>query len=420
MSEKNKLTIIIVTYNSDAIINNCLTNISLEKNEVFVIDNNSSDKTLEIVANNFPAVKIIKNSKNIGFGRANNIGLLQITNDFALILNVDAQITEEDIEKTIEIMSKNPDIAIAGGVVHNCVIDENKKIISSYPCQKNLEQLKEEKPQELYFNKFVTMELFHIGFLSVRLLDLLDILIVSFLLYKAYQLLKGGTAINIFIGIVSMYMLWFLFVKIFEMQLLGAILGQFMSVGVLALIIVFQQEVRRFLVILGSSSFTGKDSFTRKILPWNWKEEQITTADLIPVIKACESMSNSKTGAILVLSRTTDLKFFENSGDAMDADLSKRLLESIFFKNSPLHDGAVIIRNNKIKAARCVLPVTDNNDLPAHLGMRHRAALGITEQSDAISIIVSEETGNISVAKNGVLENNLSIHDLELYLQREY
>jgi uncharacterized protein (TIGR00159 family) len=264
------------------------------------------------------------------------------------------------------------------------------------------------------------MELFHIGFLSVRLLDLLDLLIVSFLLYKAYQLLKGGTAINIFIGIVSMYMLWFLFVKIFEMQLLGAILGQFMSVGVLALIIVFQQEVRRFLVLLGSSSFTGKDSFTRKLLPWNWKEEQEITADLIPVIKACESMSNSKTGAIIVLSRTTDLKFFENSGDAMDADLSKRLLESIFFKNSPLHDGAVIIRNNKIKAARCILPVTDNNDLPAHLGMRHRAALGITEQSDGISIIVSEETGNISVAKNGILENNLSIQELELYLQREY
>jgi len=204
------------------------------------------------------------------------------------------------------------------------------------------------------------------------------------------------------------------------MQLLGALLGQFMSVGVLALIIVFQQEVRRFLVLLGSSSFTGKDSFTRKLLPWNWKEEQVITADLIPVIKACESMSNSKTGAIIVLSRTTDLKFFENSGDAMDADLSKRLLESIFFKNSPLHDGAVIIRNNKIKAARCILPVTDNNDLPAHLGMRHRAALGITEQSDGISIIVSEETGNISVAKNGILENNLSIQELELFLQREY
>ena len=131
-------------------------------------------------------------------------------------------------------------------------------------------------------------------------------------------------------------------------------------------------------------------------------------------------MSNTKTGALIVLSRTTDLKFFENSGDAMDADVSKRLLESIFFKNSPLHDGAVIIRNNKIKAARCVLPVTDNNELPAHLGMRHRAALGITEQSDAISIIVSEETGAISVAKNGVLENNLTFQELENYLQIEY
>ena len=264
------------------------------------------------------------------------------------------------------------------------------------------------------------MELFHFGFLSIRLLDLLDILIVGFLLFKIYQLLKGGAAMSIFIGIIAIYLLWWLFVKILDMQLLGALLGQFMSVGVLALIIVFQQEVRRFLVLLGSSSFTGKDSFTRKLLPWNWKEEQVITADLIPVIKACESMSNSKTGAIIVLSRTTDLKFFENSGDAMDADLSKRLLESIFFKNSPLHDGAVIIRNNKIKAARCILPVTDNNDLPAHLGMRHRAALGITEQSDGISIIVSEETGNISVAKNGILENNLSIQELELFLQREY
>ena len=156
MLEKNKLTIVIVTYNSDAIINNCLTSISLEKNEVFVVDNNSSDKTLESVANNFPTVKIIKNTKNIGFGRANNIALLQTTNDFALILNVDAQITEEDIEKTIEIMSKNPDIAIAGGIVHNCVIDENNKIISSHPCQKNLEQLKKEKAQDIYFNKFVT------------------------------------------------------------------------------------------------------------------------------------------------------------------------------------------------------------------------------------------------------------------------
>ena len=155
LSEKSNLTIIIVTYNSEALINNCLANISLEKNEVFIVDNNSSDKTLEIIANNFPAVKIIKNNNNLGFGRANNIALAQTKNDFALILNVDAQITKEDIEKTLEIMAKNPDIAIAGGVVHNCVV-ENNKIISFHPCPKNLEQLKKEQPQEIYFNKFVT------------------------------------------------------------------------------------------------------------------------------------------------------------------------------------------------------------------------------------------------------------------------
>ena len=155
LTKNYNLTIIIVTYNSEAIIYNCLSNILLEKKEIFVVDNNSSDKTLEIIANNFPAVKIIKNNNNLGFGRANNIALAQTKNDFALILNVDAQITKEDIEKTIAIMSQNPDIALAGGVVHNCVV-ENNKIISSYPCPKNLEQLKNEKPQEIYFNKFVT------------------------------------------------------------------------------------------------------------------------------------------------------------------------------------------------------------------------------------------------------------------------
>lgn len=263
------------------------------------------------------------------------------------------------------------------------------------------------------------MELFHVGFISVRLLDIIDILIVAFLLYKIYQLLKGGTAMNIFIGIVSMYVLWFLFVKILDMQLLGAILGQFMSVGVLALIIVFQQEVRRFLLVLGSNSFAGKDSFTRKLLPWNWNSAPATAPNIIPIVKACAGMAKTKTGAIIVLARTSDLKFFQDTGDLMDADVSKRLLESIFFKNSPLHDGAVIIENNKIKAARCVLPVTENTDLPAQYGMRHRAALGITEQSDAISIIVSEETGLISVAIEGSIHANLSPEELERLLEKE-
>jgi len=263
------------------------------------------------------------------------------------------------------------------------------------------------------------MELFHIGFLSIRLLDILDIIIVAFLLLKVYQLLKGGTAMNIFIGIVAIYLLWWLFVKILDMQLLGALLGQFMSVGVLALIIVFQQEVRRFLLLVGSNSFTGKDSFTRKLLPWNWQVQRTAPPTLAPIIKACSGMSKNKVGAIIVLARTTDLQFYESTGDKLDADVSKRLLESIFFKNSPLHDGAVIIEDNKIKAARCVLPVTENTDLPAHYGMRHRAALGITEQSDAISIIVSEETGTISLAIDGKIQSSLSPEELEKILLNE-
>jgi len=264
------------------------------------------------------------------------------------------------------------------------------------------------------------MELFHIGFLSVRLLDILDILIVAFLLYKMYQLLKGGAAMNIFTGIIAVYVLWWLFVKILDMQLLGAILGQFMSVGVLALIIVFQQEVRRFLLLIGTNSFTGKDSFTRRLMKWNWQTTKSVPVNLAPLIKACQSMAKTKTGAIIVLARKSDLEFYESTGDIMEAEVSKRLLESIFFKNSPLHDGAVIIEDNKIKAARCILPVTENTDLPAHYGMRHRAALGITEQTDAISIIVSEETGTISMAIDGQISYNISPEELERQLAEAF
>ena len=263
------------------------------------------------------------------------------------------------------------------------------------------------------------MELFHFGFLSIRFLDILDILIVAFLLYKIYELLKGTSAMNVFIGIVAIYILWWLFVKVFDMQLLGAILGQVMSVGVLALIIVFQQEVRRFLILLGSNSLIGKNVFPKKIFSWTSSGENSSSLNIAPVVKACSTMAKTKTGALIVLARTTDMKFYEATGDLMDADVSKRLLESIFFKNSPMHDGAVIIENNKIKAARCVLPVTENTDLPAHYGMRHRAALGITEQSDAIAIIVSEETGHISMAEDGKIYNNLIPDELERMLHQK-
>ena len=263
------------------------------------------------------------------------------------------------------------------------------------------------------------MEIFHLGFLSVRLLDIIDILLVAFLLYKLYELLKGGVAMNIFIGLVSIYLLWWLCVQVLEMQLLGALLGQFIGVGVIALIIVFQQEVRRFLILLGTNSFLAKNNFARNLFKWNFQFQKPASTNIAPIVKACSNMAKNKTGAIIVISRNTDLKFYASTGDIMDAEVSKRLIESIFFKNSPMHDGAIIISNNKIKAARCVLPVTENSELPAHYGMRHRAALGITEQSDAIAIIVSEETGAISLAKDGELKPNLSPEELEKILSRE-
>lgn len=263
------------------------------------------------------------------------------------------------------------------------------------------------------------MELFHIGFISVRLLDVLDVLIVAFLLYKLYQLLKGGVAMNIFIGILIIYFLWWLFVKVLDMQLLGAILGQFIGVGVIAMVVLFQQEIRRFLIFLGTNSILSKNSFTKQILPWNWKLQAAEPININPVIKACVSMSKTKTGAIIVIARKTDLALFEGTGDLMEADVSKRLLESIFFKNSPLHDGAVIINNNKIKAARCVLPVTERLDIPAQYGMRHRAAIGVTEQSDAVAVIVSEENGQIAYASNAELYPNLSAEDLEKRLKAD-
>ncbi len=263
------------------------------------------------------------------------------------------------------------------------------------------------------------IELFRIGFLNIRFIDVIDILIVAFLMYKLYQLLKGGVAINIFIGLLSIYLLYWLFVRVFHMQLLGELLGQFIGVGVIALIIVFQQEVRRFLIVLGTNSFIARNNLTRQILPWNWQAQKNRVENFDPIVKACRSMAKSKTGAIIILARSSELKFYSNTGDVIDAVISRRLIETIFSKNSPLHDGAIIIVHNRIRAARCVLPVTENSDLPARLGMRHRAAIGITEHSDAIAIIVSEETGEISYAREGQIELDLTPEELQKVIEME-
>lgn len=264
------------------------------------------------------------------------------------------------------------------------------------------------------------MDLFHIGFLTVRLIDIIDIFIVTFLLYKLYNLLRGGVAVNIFIGLLTVYALYWICVKFLSMELIGTILGQFISLGFIALIIVFQQEVRRFLIVLGTNNFLSRNTFTKQILPWNWQIQKNPPLEISAIVKACRQMSKDRTGAIIVLAKSSQLKYFSNTGDMMDAEISQRLIESIFFKNSPMHDGAIIIVNNKIKAARCVLPVTENVELPAHLGMRHRAAIGITEQSDAIGIVVSEETGEISFSREGQIRVNVSADELEKILREEF
>jgi diadenylate cyclase len=261
------------------------------------------------------------------------------------------------------------------------------------------------------------MDLFHIGFLTIRLIDIIDIIIVTFLLYKLYNLLRGGVAINIFIGLLIVFTLYWICAKVLHMQLIGTLVGQFISLGFIALIIVFQQEVRRFLIVLGTNSIISRNAVTKQILPWNWQSKKKRVELNVPdIIKACRQMAKEHTGAIIVLARSSELKYYSSTGDNVDAEISQRLIENIFFKNSPLHDGAVIIVNNKIKAARCVLPVTENVDLPAHLGMRHRAAVGITEHSDAMAIVVSEETGSISVAQEGHIQINITIEELEKIL----
>jgi uncharacterized protein (TIGR00159 family) len=263
------------------------------------------------------------------------------------------------------------------------------------------------------------MDLFHIGFLTVRLVDLIDIALVSFLIYKLYNLLRGGVAIHIFFGILSVYIIYLVFVKALHMHVLGTILGQFMSLGFLTLIIVFQQEIRRFLLVIGSNLAAG-NNLIKPILPWKWQADNARLLNITAILKACRQMSINKTGAIIILARNTELTYYINTGDKMDAEVSHRLIESIFFKNSPMHDGAIIIQNNRIKAARCILPITENGELPAHLGMRHRAAIGITEQSDAIAVIVSEETGEIAISEDGEISTRLTMEDLHKKLSEAF
>jgi diadenylate cyclase len=254
-------------------------------------------------------------------------------------------------------------------------------------------------------------------FISIRILDVFDILLTALLFYQVYRLIKGTIAINIFIGIFSVYLLWLL-VRALNMQLLGSILGQVIGVGVIALIIVFQQEIRRFLILIGTRYLSNRTFSIEKLftsLSGSRPKIRITS-----LIKAFKNFSERRTGALVVIARASELETYTQTGDTIDAVTSSRLLESIFCKDSPLHDGAVIIIGDRINAARCVLPVSENTNVPPDFGMRHRAALGMSEQTDAAVVVVSEETGGISIADSGKLIPNISIRDLAEYLEREF
>jgi diadenylate cyclase len=232
-----------------------------------------------------------------------------------------------------------------------------------------------------------------------------------------FSLIRGTIAVNILVGLVIIYMGYFL-VEQAQMRLLSEILGGFISLGFIALIIVFQQEIRRFLLMIGKNASLQRNK-TWWLFLFGRKEEQNNNLNRIkPIIDACKSMQKTRTGALIIIAKYFEEQHFQNSGEMLDAAISKRLIESIFQKHSPLHDGAVIISENKIKSASCILPLTENDRLPAHFGLRHRAGIGISEVSDVMAIIISEETGEIAYARQGKVKSKVAFAELERQLQR--
>ncbi len=234
-------------------------------------------------------------------------------------------------------------------------------------------------------------------FLDFSFIDVVDILLVAVLLFYVHKLLKGTVAINIFIGITILLLIWQL-TKALKMELLSNILGGFMGVGSIALIVVFQPEMRKFLLMLGSTKFSRRGGFFSKIK--FLKTDFVSQDDLDSIVEACENLAKTKTGALIAIERNNKLDFVKESGDLMNLQVNIPILQSIFFKNSPLHDGAIIIQDNYITAARCVFPLS-SKQLPARFGLRHRAAIGITERTDCLCLVVSEETGELSYIKDG-------------------
>lgn len=256
-----------------------------------------------------------------------------------------------------------------------------------------------------------------LDFLEFGITDLIDIVLVAVLLFYFYRLVRGTVAINIFIGIVIIWASWKL-TELLNMRMTSSMIGGFMQVGLIALIIVFQQEIRKFLVVIGSTNFADKRKFSKyfKFL----KQEGIgLELDVKTLLNTCTSMAKTQTGAIIVIERDNKLEQFKTSGDTMKIQVNQPILESIFYKNSPLHDGAVIIKGNTIVATRVILPISKVQNIPQRFGLRHRAALGITEQSDALALVISEESGQISYIKNGEFVLYRDVEELEQLIQKD-
>ena len=252
-------------------------------------------------------------------------------------------------------------------------------------------------------------------FIEYSIKDLIDILLVAYLLYQTYRLMKDSGSINIFIGILVFFGFWLFVSQVLEMRLLGSIFDKLVSVGVLALIVLFQDDIRKFLVTVGSHKRWG--NIFRFLNPS--KQDKNEKADIMPIVMACMSMSKGKTGALIVIEKGIPLNEIIRTGETINADVNQRLIENIFFKNSPLHDGAMVISHKRIVAAGCILPVSHDLNIPKELGLRHRAAMGVSQETDALAIIVSEETGGISVAYKGQFHLRLTAEELERILTKE-
>lgn len=246
---------------------------------------------------------------------------------------------------------------------------------------------------------------------SFSIKDAFDIAIAALLLFYLYRIMKESGTLNVFYGVLAFTGVWIIASQILEMKLIGTILDKFMSIGLLILVILFQDQIKRFLVELGDHK---RWRFLRKFFHHDKVEQsERTRRQIMPIVYACMNMSRTKTGALIVIEQEVPLNAYENTGDIIDAAVNSRLIENIFFKNSPLHDGALIIAHDRIRSAGCILPVSHDRNLPRALGLRHRSALGISQATDAFAIVVSEETGNISVAHRGVLSTRLTNTELE-------